>query len=272
MACDVRPPRRSQLRNRLMVPAWELLEPDCPVPRTHQALVEATQHLGLVGTGYHKPSLFLLHLNALLQALRNITFRLQAEKGKIPDFEAWYAEEQRAMRADALLVRFREARNKVVKESSLAPKSSFRSGLFRGRQMKFAAEYERPLMIDSAAELERLRVSSFATLILDKERSAIGEQLGVERTWVVEELGDGEVVSSCVAVLNTLGGLVSRAHARCGSSWRYEPIISDRQDQQELQVLLETDLDPSLSKTWGWDEATAELVAWLKAHGRLKDP
>jgi hypothetical protein len=137
--------------------------------------------------------------------------------------------------------------------------------------MKLAAEYERPLMMDSAAELERLRASSFAALILDKERSAIGEQLGVERTWVVEELGEGEVVSSCVAVLNTLGGLVSRAHARCGSSWRHEPIISDQQDQQELQVFLEADLDPSLSKTWGWDDAMDRLKEWLRAHGRLKD-
>jgi hypothetical protein len=105
-------------------------------------------------------------------------------------------------------------------------------------------------MRESKEELERLHESSFAALILDKEHSAIGEQLGVERTWVVEELGDDEVMSLSTTALNTLGEVVSRAHAKCGSSFHFEKLIYDDWDRGQVQVLLETDLDPSLAKQW----------------------
>src|SRR5712692_916878 len=108
-----------------MPPAWTMVEPGCPIPATHQALVEATSHMGLMGTAYHKPDMFLLHLNAFIQALRNITFRLQAEKAKFPAFEPWYAEKQAAMRADRLLRTLHDARTKVVKQIGLASKSRF---------------------------------------------------------------------------------------------------------------------------------------------------
>jgi hypothetical protein len=64
------------------------------------------------------PRLFLTDLNAAIQALRNITFRLQNEKSRIPDFERWYQGEQDAMRRDPLLARFHHSRNVVVKQAA----------------------------------------------------------------------------------------------------------------------------------------------------------
>jgi hypothetical protein len=83
------------------------------------------------------------------------------------------------MRSDPLLRSFVLARNKVVKETGLVSKSTFKLGLFKGRRMKFAAETTPPLMTESVTERERLRASSFAALVVLPDRSTIGEQLGV---------------------------------------------------------------------------------------------
>lgn len=244
--------------------SWETIEPDCPVPATHRAVVEATLQMALMGKDYHSPTLFLAHLNAAIQALRNITFRLQAEKHQIPDFEVWYASERAALRRDPLMRRFHDARTAVVKQLGVESKSTFRSGLFRRRQMKLALGLNLPLMTESVTELKRLQGSGFAAAIVDAERSAIGEQLGVERRWVVEELGEEEVLRLCFAARNKLAELATRAHARCGSSHRCEPILCDEQDQQRYQVLLESDLDSSLPSKWGWDGAAEMIEKLLK--------
>ncbi len=233
--------------------------------------MEATLHLAHAGMEYHRPRLFLLHLNATIQALRNITFKVQAEKKRIPDFATWYQQEQTRMRSDDLLQRFHDARNKVVHEAGVRAKSSFRSGMFRGRRMKLALVLNLPLMVDSEDELKRLQASSFAASILDPDRSAIGEQLGVERTWIVEGLGEEEVLSLSTAALNNLSALVSRAHAQVGSAYRCEPLIYDEHDRGEVQVLLETDLDPSLSKKWGWDDAAVSIHEFLKRNRRSEN-
>jgi len=215
-----------------------------------------------MGRDYHQPFFFLARLNSAIQALRNITWKLQSEKSKISDFQAWYDGVQATMRRDPILRSFCEARNVVVKQEGLESKSNFRSGLFRGRRMKLGFGPNLPLMTESATELRRLRASSFAKLILGSDRSAIGEQLGVERRWIVEKLGEEEVLSLCILTLNKLGEVVSRAHARCDSNYCCDHILCDEYDKQNFQVLLETDLDPSLSKKWGWDEAV-ESLPWL---------
>jgi hypothetical protein len=76
----------------------------------------------------------------------------------------------------------------VVKQGGLEAKSTFKSGLFKYRRMKLAAIPNPPLMTASADVLRRLQKSSFADYILGPDRSALGEELGVERTWVVAEL------------------------------------------------------------------------------------
>lgn len=68
----------------LMEPSWSNPESGCPVPATHLAYIEAIVQIGYMCEHYHVPRLFLTDLNAALQALRNITFRLQNEKARNP--------------------------------------------------------------------------------------------------------------------------------------------------------------------------------------------
>ncbi|HLG26711.1 MAG TPA: hypothetical protein VI423_02905 [Paenisporosarcina sp.] len=191
---------------------------------------------------------FQFNLNAFIQAIRNITFMLQSEDNKPEGFQKWYESKQSDMKRNELLKRFVAARNIVVKQSSLTHKSKAWSGMYRGRKMKLAIQHEIPVLMDTKAALERAKDFAIG-LFLDEEHSAIGEQIGVQRIWVVDELGDQEVVSICLNVFNYMGHLVAEALSLFGSNATHEDINID---MERVQVLLETDVDPSLVDKWGW--------------------
>ena len=187
----------------------------CSLPSTHDKYNEAQYFFGKLVALYHRPDEFKFNLNAFIQAIRNITFMLQSEERKPEGFAQWYAKKQEEMRADDLLRRFVEARNIIVKRSSLVAMSTARSGLFRGRMLKLAAEHEVPPFTDTVEVLERAK--NFALrLFLDEEHSAIGEQAGVERTWVVSEISQGEV---------TTDGLFSLQRVECLGSCGTAPLM-----------------------------------------------
>ena len=221
---------------------------DCPIRSTHDKFNEARYFFAKSLEHYHRPDEFQFNLNAFIQAIRNITFMLQSEDGKPTGFDEWYAEKQESMKANATLRRFHDARNVVVKRSSLTAKSTARSGLFRGRRLKFAIPHDLPPLVDTLKALEQAKAFAFAT-ILDEEHSAIGEQVGVKREWIIEELGDGEVTTTCLEALNYMGALVAEAHTFFGKPEKHEPMVIDL---RSVHVLLETDVDPTLPAKWGW--------------------
>jgi hypothetical protein len=65
---------------------------------------------------YHDPAPFRYAMNAFLQALRSVTFRLQKSLAHENGFTEWYSERQESMRQDKLLRSFVEGRNIVVKQ------------------------------------------------------------------------------------------------------------------------------------------------------------
>ena len=58
----------------------------CPIPAAHRRLKEAHLLWHQTLDKYQEPDAFRANLNATIQALRNVTFALQAEKHSIPDF------------------------------------------------------------------------------------------------------------------------------------------------------------------------------------------
>jgi CRISPR/Cas system-associated protein Csx1 len=93
--------------------------------------------------------------------------------------------------------------------------------------------------------MQELMIGTF----MDEEHSAIGEQIGVERSWIVEEIGESEVVLLCNEALNYMGQLLAEAKVLFGKEAKYENIEIDL---SSIQVLLETDIDPSLIEKWNW--------------------
>ncbi|HYI92884.1 MAG TPA: hypothetical protein VEX68_05030 [Bryobacteraceae bacterium] len=220
----------------------------CPVASTHEKYNEAQYFFWQLLWHYHRPQEFQFNLNAFIQALRNITFMLQSEENKPAGFDRWYMGKQAEMRANETLQRFVVARNVVVKRSSLAATSTAYGGVFRGRRLKFAFGYTLQPFVDTYKALEMERIIAYGSF-LDEEHSAIGEQVGVERTWRVMELGNDEVAASCLTALNYMGELVAEVHRIHGLPSEHEAISVD---MQTVQVLLETDVDPTLPKKWGW--------------------
>lgn len=223
---------------------------ECPIPDTHQKFKEAAYFLGKCAEHYHVPSEFQFNLNAFIQALRNTTFMLQSEPNKPEGFESWYASKQAEMRQSDLLRRFVQARNIVVKQSSLKARSSAWSGLFRGRRFKLGTQHPVSLLAPSAWVLERLKAN--VGFFLDEEHSQPWEQFGVQRTWVVEDLGESEVLSLCLQALNYVGAVVGEAHSLFGADVEKTEL---ELDMLRTQILLETDVDPSLIAKWGWNDA-----------------
>ena len=68
---------------------------------------------------YMEPQGFRLNLNALIQALRNVTFMLQKQKANLPDFIEWYPAWQESVKGDEVMSWVVRARNRIVKEADL---------------------------------------------------------------------------------------------------------------------------------------------------------
>lgn len=226
-------------------------EHECPIINTHDKFVETWWFLTRIAEYYHNEKLFRFYLNAFVQSLRNITFMLQNEKSCIPDFDKWYLKKQEKMRSNPLLRNFVDSRNYVVKQRMLKAKSKVEMGLFRGYKMKlvFKHEFDDPFIntIDIFSKFK----DHFIDWFIGKDHGAIGEQFGVRRQWIVEDLGDEEVLSLCIKAYKEIEKIIDEAHIKINRIF-----ISPNLEIGELEkvyILLETDLDPNLAKEWGWD-------------------
>ena len=179
---------------------------------------------------------------------------LQSEAARPPNFDAWYSNEQTALRADETLRRFVEARNLIVKQSSLAIASKAELGLFRGRRFKLGINIDLSPFHDSGYLIKKAQ-DFMIGFMLDSEHSAIGEQVGLRRTWIAPDLGSTEVVGLCASSLEKLGSLVQRAHQLC--SVGFDPSF-EMPDMGGVFVRLESDLDPTLPEKWGWINAPGD--------------
>ena len=227
---------------------------DCPIPSTHDKYVEAYYFLKQMVKYYHYPNEFRFNLNAFIQALRNITFILQSEDKKPFNFDSWYKHKKEEMSSNEMLRGFVEARNVLVKQNMLNSKTKIAVCVFKGLKQKVSCSLEtNPYEISTFAYNEKLldfARESYIGVFLDKEHSTIGDQLGIYREWVVDEIGDAEIVSICIKALNYMGELVKEVHELQDEG--FEPYTFDI-DMNRIQILLESDLDPNLPKKWGWE-------------------
>ena len=202
---------------------------------------------------FHEPAPFRWNLNAFLQALRSVPEMAQAELAPHPGFKGWWEGHLKTLKEDELLRRFKDGRNFVVHEGALNRRSRVEAGLFRGRRMKLAVSWEVHPDVPSRDVLARI-ADVFLGSILEEGHSAIGEQLGVRRTWVVEELDpDRDGVSVCHAAWARVSHFVADAHRFAGAYFPTIPESTDEgHDVESVNVLLESDVDPTLHQKWGW--------------------
>jgi len=222
----------------------------CPIPATHDRLEEAHYFLHRVLVTIHHPDEFRWNLNAFLQACRSVLHLARSELGKKDDFADWWKIANDELDRDQVVRRVIDSRNLVVHERMLNQSSHVSTGVFRGSKMKVAIGGELPNDWYSEALL-RYTASVWTGVFLDAEHSSIGEQFGVMREWHVAELGDGDVADLCDDVYGALSHFAAEAHRFAGVDM--PPEVDDPQgahDADSYNLLVETDLDPSLAEKW----------------------
>src|SRR5712692_345109 len=92
----------------------------CPIPLTHDRLMEVHHWWHEMARAYHEPNPFRWALGTLIQAARGVTLMLQKEQAAFPDF-MWYDEWVAKAKEDPLLLWIKETRTDVVHRKALEP-------------------------------------------------------------------------------------------------------------------------------------------------------
>jgi hypothetical protein len=188
---------------------------ECPIPNTHQRLRQAHLLWHQAAENYQDVDRFLTNVNGLIQELRNITFILQSEKSKFPDFDRWYQPWQERLKNDNHARWLKEARNLVVKQGALIAASRF--------NVRFLTYYS----IDVVCLLSEkdLAVSTVLTRedfrgVVARLRTAMEGQgdavLSIERCWSTPELMGAELLGVLGEQYGLLASMVLDAHVKIG--------------------------------------------------------
>jgi hypothetical protein len=197
----------------------------CPIPTTHGRLSEAHRLWHQALDAYSDPASFRTQLNATIQALRNVTFMLQAEKERITGFDEWYETWRVRAREDVMLRWLHDARTRVVKQGDLDTRSVAHVSVKLGWDSPPVKE------LDVAPSLTAAEIAAAeaAELNLPDEIDGL---LVVERRWVASDLPDHEVLDALASCYGELAHLVAEAHERCG-----QPMEINESDPDDMRGL-----------------------------------
>jgi hypothetical protein len=189
--------------------------PPCPIPETHRRLREAHLLWHQALDSYQSPERFRANLNAVVQALRNITWILQSEKHVFLDFDVWYKPWQSSMAAQADMVWLKNARNIVVKQRDLNAQSKATITLATWRDDALSE-----VNVPPDAPPEDL-IRSLSRVELARARSlppgdAAAAAVMIERRWVLPDTGGREVLEVLATVYSALSDLVLDGHVVLG--------------------------------------------------------
>jgi hypothetical protein len=227
----------------------------CPVPSTHDKLSEAHYFIHEMIAKYHFLHEFRYSLSAFFQAARNVTFFLQKELGQAEGFEDWYAPLQVRMGNDENLKLLNDKRVETAHIKSLEVASQMFLGHFK---------YGKPhggLLMPMSPMSYSMDVFMFGResshLWVHPHRMWDGEEFGIRRKWMLEEIKDKELVEFCVSCWETIGEVVGTAH-----SWRgfqFSPIAKCN-GHQGYRDVCESDIFEDVAKAWN-GEPTERVTA-----------
>ncbi|MBA2462451.1 MAG: hypothetical protein H0V45_11895 [Actinobacteria bacterium] len=185
----------------------------CPVPTTHARLSEAHAFWHEALDAYHDPAAFVSKLNALIQALRNITWALQKELGPHPELETgWYKGWQDRMREDRRLKWASDARTQIVKRGDLETNSKARVRIVGEGIGGVGTEIDVEPAATASEILRRLDIGGL------RDRVRREGTLTVERRWTVEAFPDEELLDVLAHCYGVLSHVVAEAHEQLDGS------------------------------------------------------
>lgn len=203
---------------------------ECPSMAMHGKMEEAHHFWHECVSNYQNPALFIINLNACIQALRNVTWALQSDKSSIKDFDDFYDPWEEKMRQDPILQWVKDSRNHIVKQGDLETNSKLRARLvtdYHDAANLVADEYAS--LQDNEEELDHENdVESFPVFSTDEEIVDTFEKLGmpksvldeatisIERRWEAENLPGREITSALSYAFGFLNRLSDALHFHVG--------------------------------------------------------
>ncbi len=184
---------------------------DCPIPGTHRRLEEAHRLWHRAAEAYEDPDEFRTQLNALIQALRNVTFVLQKEQDAIPDFDAWYERWRDIMKEDGVLRWLVQARNVIVKQGDLETHSTATAGIQASWDTPQTRTFDVPPLVPTLAVAAKILTEQDIPDDVRKQGF-----LTVERRWVANDLPQWEILDALAHAQGMLTLLVQSAHRQAG--------------------------------------------------------
>ena len=178
--------------------------PDLPeiVEALDTAISEAEHFWAQCLDSYADPEAFGHNLAALVQSLRNATFRLQSHKAEYDDFDTWYEPWRSLLADDATMVWVNKARIEVVKRKGLRKSSS--------AYVEILGSYDGPwqseLMVDPLLPTEAIALR-MAAAVPELARGNI--LISVTRRWVADGLPDTEVLTAAAHAIRILRAMKS---------------------------------------------------------------
>lgn len=200
----------------------------CPSPTAHKRLEEVHRFWHECAEGYQDPEEFRSKLNACIQAARNLTFALQKEGSRVPDFKKWYPVQQERMKADPIMRWLHDARTQIVHRGDLATESWARVWLqidYAGAGREVAAGLPQPFQMKSGESSPNFEANPL--LSLEQILSRIDElplpsrikqesTVTIERRWVEANLPDMELLDALAHVYGILSQIIAGAHDLAG--------------------------------------------------------
>jgi len=214
---------------------------DAPGSTAYKRLFDARTHWVRALEAYFSPEDFRIEINACIQALRNVTFVLQADKARIPAFDQWYGEWQSKLRADARMKWSVAARNAIVKARDLELHSKLRASLvgsyIESEVPTLQAEYSP--QITTAKILTEFRNRGIPAEYLKHA------QLRIERRWVINDFPAAEfleLLAYCWTFLSRIRN--NLRHASIGvppaDGWGLPPCMVDDGEYRSIWVKVST--------------------------------
>ncbi|MGX5805554.1 hypothetical protein ACWGS9_30670 [Bradyrhizobium sp. Arg314] len=172
---------------------------------------------------YFEPKRFLLSLQQCITVGRSVTFVLQAQKGVIKDFDAWYAPHVLKMAGDPIMIWARDARNSIEKRGDLNTLSQVRAEIVASYLDGPATDWMPEALFASPREIFKAVPKKFRIPHIVENGTLV-----IERRWVDEELPEIEVLEAMAHVYGQLADLVEDLLRHLGIEVPSD--ISDRPD------------------------------------------
>lgn len=231
-------------------------ESECPLPLAHDRFFEAHWHLHQMLDHYHFPMEFRFSTNAFLHSLKSVLAMLRIDLERRGE-NAWRKARFEGLKNDPILSAFSKGRDLVVHRGVLVRESHVEMGYFKFDRVKLVTEQDIKTDEPSHSILARIqRINEqMDGLFVPVDHPWIGEQLGVRRQYMEPQLSaELDVVTASDSALSRVAAVLGDAHKLLGFGFDHEDDESrSAHDVERVWNLLESDVDPSLIRTWNWD-------------------